>query len=262
MSSRALVGHHPAPRLLAPTVRVRRALAVAGCGVLTVTLSACESTEQESAKIGREGQQSSSQGGLQLGAVNHSVRVSDVTLLSSSGRTAVAVGLTASSSHPQVNVPLLVNVAGAGGKLLYSNATGGLEASLQHIALLAPGRQAWWVDDQLPAAVHATGVSVHVGSGTSPRTRSLPDIAVSGVHLGQQAGTPTLSGELVNHSSSSQSTLPVYAVALRGGRIVAAGRALVEALPAHSSTPVPFQIFLVGNPGGATLQVTVAPAVG
>ena len=36
---------------------VRRALAVAGCGVITVTLAACESTEHESAKIGREEQQ-------------------------------------------------------------------------------------------------------------------------------------------------------------------------------------------------------------
>jgi hypothetical protein len=32
----------------------RRALALAGCGVLALSLSACESTEQESAKIGHE----------------------------------------------------------------------------------------------------------------------------------------------------------------------------------------------------------------
>jgi hypothetical protein len=37
--------------------RMRRVLAVAGCGVLSVGVSACESTEQESAKIAREGQQ-------------------------------------------------------------------------------------------------------------------------------------------------------------------------------------------------------------
>ena len=37
--------------------RMRRALAMAGCGVLAVSVSACESTEQESAKIAREGQQ-------------------------------------------------------------------------------------------------------------------------------------------------------------------------------------------------------------
>ncbi len=35
-------------------VRVRRVLALAGCGVLGVGLTACESTEQESARIGRE----------------------------------------------------------------------------------------------------------------------------------------------------------------------------------------------------------------
>jgi hypothetical protein len=37
-------------------VRVRWALALAGCGVATVVVSACESTEQESAKIARESQ--------------------------------------------------------------------------------------------------------------------------------------------------------------------------------------------------------------
>ena len=35
-------------------VRMRRVLALAGCGVLGVSVAACESTEQESAKIGRE----------------------------------------------------------------------------------------------------------------------------------------------------------------------------------------------------------------
>jgi len=32
---------------------IRRALALAGCGVLSVGLCACESTEQESAKIAK-----------------------------------------------------------------------------------------------------------------------------------------------------------------------------------------------------------------
>jgi hypothetical protein len=34
--------------------RMRRALALAGCSVLGVGLTACESTEQESSRIGRE----------------------------------------------------------------------------------------------------------------------------------------------------------------------------------------------------------------
>ncbi len=148
-----------------------RVLAMAGCGVMGVSLSACESTEQESAKLNQEGQQLlAGQGALKLGAVNHSVKISDVSLLTSSGRAAVAMRLTGTSTSGQVNVPVLVNVSGPGGKLLYSNETGGLEASLQHVSLPRTGQPVWWVDDQvlLPqgASDSSAKVSVHVGDGT------------------------------------------------------------------------------------------------
>jgi hypothetical protein len=42
------------PRPIRGPVRIRRALALAGCGVASIGLAACESTEQESASIGRE----------------------------------------------------------------------------------------------------------------------------------------------------------------------------------------------------------------
>jgi hypothetical protein len=59
MSARP-IGYRRARRPPAGALRVRRAIALAGCGVLTVAVSACESTEQESAKIGREEQQAAS----------------------------------------------------------------------------------------------------------------------------------------------------------------------------------------------------------
>jgi len=40
---------------------MRRALLLAGCGVLSVGMTACESTEQESAKIARESQSAPAQ---------------------------------------------------------------------------------------------------------------------------------------------------------------------------------------------------------
>ena len=58
------------------------------------TVAACETTQQESAKIGREGSRSTSAPGtLKLGAVNRAVRVSDVTVVTGGGRTAVAAKL-------------------------------------------------------------------------------------------------------------------------------------------------------------------------
>ena len=53
MSPRPIGGSASAARRPG-AVRMRRALVLAGCGVATVGVSACESTEQESAKIGRE----------------------------------------------------------------------------------------------------------------------------------------------------------------------------------------------------------------
>jgi hypothetical protein len=45
------IADRPTPRPGRGAVRMRRALVLAGCGMLSVGLVACESTEQESAKI-------------------------------------------------------------------------------------------------------------------------------------------------------------------------------------------------------------------
>jgi len=226
-----------------------------------MTLSACESTQQESAKIGREGKQLvAGQGSLKLGAINHSVRVSDVTLLSSAGRTAVAAKLTGTATRPQLDLPVLVEVTGAHGKVFYSNETGGLEASLQRMALLRPGQGEWWVDDQVLSSQTATGVKVRVGAGSTPRARSaLATLSTTAPHVAEQGGVSVLSASLVNHSAKAQSKVPVFAVAVRGGRVVAAGRAVVSVLPGHPGASVAFQIFLVGNPTGANVELTVVP---
>ena len=241
---------------------LKRALVVVGCGALAVTASACESTESESAKIAREGgAAAAAPSALKLGAPNRAVHASDVTLLSGGGRTAVAVRLTATSSKPQLNVPLLVNVTGAGGKVVYTNATGGVEAALQRISLLRPHASAWWVDDQVLVSQAPRVVKVRVGTGSSARSASaVPSLTAREKSVGEQSGLSVLSGELINGSSSAQSKVPVFAVALRGGRIVAAGRAVVESLAGHNGASAPFQIFLVGDPAGAKFELTAMPA--
>jgi hypothetical protein len=241
---------------------LKRALVVVGCGALAVTASACESTESESAKIAREGGPAAAgPSALKLGSANRGVRATDVTLLSSGGRTAVAVKLTASTHRAQLNVPLLVNVTGKGGKVLYTNGTGGVEAALQRIALLRPHESTWWVDDQVLVAQKASTVKVRVGTGTSPRSTTQPPVLTAKTkQVGEQSGLSTLSGELVNGSSKAQAKATVFAVALRGGKVVAAGRAVVESLAGHRGATAPFQIFLVGNPAGAKFELTAEPA--
>jgi hypothetical protein len=216
-----------------------------------VAVSACESTEQESAKIAREGAAGSS--ALKLRAANHGVRISDATLLSSGGRMAVAVKLTSTTGRTQANLPVLVNVTGARGKVLYSNEAGGLEASLQHMGLLRGHQSAWWVDDQVLTSQHTTGVKVKVGTGSSAPAGASPDLTTTSVHTHTQGGVSTVTGRLVNGSGKAQSQVPVFAVALKGTRAVAAGSVVVATLAPKASAP--FQLFLIGNARGARLQL-------
>jgi hypothetical protein len=242
---------------------MRSVLVLAGCGVIGVSTSACESTEQESAKLNKEGDQLvAGQGALRLGAANHRVSVSDVTLVTSTERAAVAVRLTARS--PQVDIPVLVDVAGPNNKSLYSNATGGLEASLQRASLPRTGQPEWWVDDQvlLPrgTASGSAKVKVQVGSASARHSAPPPTVlTATGVHLGQQNGIGTVSGRIVGRFPNAHSKVPVFAVAVRGEKVVAAGRAIVSP-PSARGEQVTFQIFLIGNPAGAKLQLSVAPA--
>lgn len=235
---------------------------MAACVALGVSVSACESTEQESAKLNKEGQRLiGGQGAVRLGAVNRSVKVSDVTLLSSEERSAVAVRLSPSAA--QSEIPVLLSITGADGRSLYSNQAGGLETSLAHTSLAAAGRAQWWVDDQvlLPhgTSTGSVRVRVQVGSSASSHPASAPgDLRATGAQLSQQGTVNTVSGQLAGSFPNAHSKVAVFAVAVHAGKVVAAGRAIVSP-PSTRGEKAPFQIFLIGNPSGASLQLSVAP---
>jgi hypothetical protein len=242
---------------------LRRALVVSCCGLTGVALGACESTQQESEKIGREGKQlAAGPAALSLGATNRDVRTSDVTLLSGGGRTAVAVRLTSTSTRAQAGLPVLVTVTGSGGKLLYSNQAGGLESSLAHLALLSARASAWWVDDQVLASQTATGVKVRVGTGARVPSAAPSSVAVRSVQLSEQGGIGVVNAIVVNGTAKEQAKMPVFAVALRGGRVVAAGRAVVAALAPRRGASASVQVFLVGSAVGAKLELGAVPTAG
>jgi hypothetical protein len=241
---------------------LKRALLVAGCGALSVTWSACESTQDQSAKLGREGTgaAAASTGTLKLGARNRAIRVSEVTLLAGAGRKAVAAKLTSTSSRTQLDVPLLVTVSAPGGKVAYSNGTTGVEELLQRIPVLRPRESAWWVDDQVLTAGATSGVKVIAGTGRNAGSGRTAGVSARGARAGSQGGLSTVDGTLVNNSGKAGAKAAVFAVALRGGKVVAAGRAFVASLPAHAGGSVPFQAFLVGSPAGAKIETTAVAA--
>lgn len=230
-----------------------------GGGLLAIGASACESTQSESAEIAKHAKAAAKQQMLQLGALSRDVRVADVTLLQGSEKDAVAAKLTNVSGHPIAGAPILVEVLGGDGKALYTNATGGLERALQRTPVLAAHASGWWVDDQVLFKSKPGRVIVRVGSAGASTSAAPASISLSGVRLGQQDGLQVLSGSLANTSTRSLKGATVFAVGVDGGRVQAAGRAVVSPLPGHASG-TPFQIFLVGSPAGAAFTTSAAPS--
>jgi hypothetical protein len=258
-------------------------LALAGL-TLALLLSGCASTESESARLGREGAKLvAATGTVGLGAVNQVVHVGQAALVQSEGRTAAAVQLTDTGSLPQAGVPVLIDVLSAKGASLYRNNTQGIEPSLQEMPLLRPHQSAWWVDDQVlangtPSSVkvrvgaakaNATAAGYGTGRGTatskpappspSPPAGVSPDVQASVTDRGSNLGGPYLDGTVLNRTGVAQRNMPVFAVALRGARVVAAGRALVPSLAAAGRAS--FRIYLVGSLAGARIELTTAPEV-
>jgi hypothetical protein len=224
--------------------------------LVAVALSGCESTQEESAKLEKTAKHFTlAHRGLTIAHASTQAQVLGATVLRSSEGAAAAVTVRNSSSHTLRAVPIAITVKGTRGQTVYENNAPGLEAGLTSISSLPAHGSVTWVDDQVPSAGEPASISAVAGEASAasgPEER----IEIGALHLGE-ASTGETSGTLRNRSSITQQKLVVYVLARRGGRIVAAGRAVLpEAAPGVS---VPFQAFLVGSATGAKLEAS-APA--
>jgi hypothetical protein len=233
-----------------------------GAVLVAFGLTACgESNQDRSAKIAAQGKHAMQDAGLlKVARSNRDVKVGETALVRADGAVAAAVELDNRGSTAQVDVPVLIDVTDAKGASVYRNDANGLQPSLQRIAVVARGARAWWVNDQLLGAESGSKLQVRVGAAAS--TTSVPDVKVRDVHFEDNATGRYLTGVVVNHTGKVQTNLPVFAVAVRGGKVVAAGRSLVAKVAPGDPTKKPrFQVFFIGDPQGAKVHVTVAPNV-
>jgi hypothetical protein len=220
-------------------------------------LCGCESTQERSTQLARQAKHELlASHGASVTKESPSVRVLQSTVIHSGSATAVVVALRNTSTHTLENAPIEVTVRDAHGSVLYQNNASGLEPSLTTVSLLLPGQETIWVDDQVTASGSPASASALAGEGTQA-SGGIPQLSISGTHQSAEAGAEaTLSGNVANHSQTAQQSLVVYAVARRGVKIVAAGRAVLPEVPA-AATNVAFQIYFVGDPSGAQIQTSV-----
>jgi hypothetical protein len=185
-----------------------------------------------------------------------SVRVTASAVVHSSEGTAVVVELRNTSPHAIENAPIEIAVRDAKGSVLFQNNQPGAERSLTRVSLLEPGAKTVWVDDQVQTTGTPTSASALVGEG-SRASGSPPRVGVSGTHPTEEGGEAGAGGSVTNGSKVAQQHLVVYAVARRAGRIVAAGRAGIPEVAVGAT--MPFQVYFVGDPRGAQIEVNAPP---
>lgn len=230
----------------------------AALALATLALSGCETTAERSAKLQRQAKRVTlTEKGLSITRESSDVKVLGATIVRGSEGSAAVVTLQNHSSRTLRGVPLAITVRDSGGRTLFQNNGPGLEAALVSVASLGPHRTIAWVDDQLPAGSAPASVSARVGQAPA-LSGSLPKLTIAGARLSEDPSNGLVaSGTISNRSSIAQTSLVLFGVARRAGRIVAAGRGVLPELAAGASAP--FQVFLVGDGRGAQLLLSAPP---
>jgi hypothetical protein len=214
------------------------------------------STAEKSAEIEKHAKHEKlSLTGVSVTKESANVEVTASTVVHSSEGAAVVVELKNASSRAIENAQIEITVRDAKGGVLFQNDQPGAERALTTVSLLPPGKRTVWVDDQVQTTGVPTSVIARVGEGT-PASGGAPKVSVSGTHLTEE-GEVGAAGNVTNGSQVGQQHLVVYAVARKGNKIVAAGRAGIPEVAANAT--MPFQVYFIGDPKGAQIEVSAPP---
>lgn len=230
---------------------------------VAAAIAGCESTQDEAARLRAEGDQAlAGRHGLRITERNADVKVLSKTLLHDAGGTAVVVGLENRGRSGQVQVPIGIELTDDRGKRVFANDAPGLEPALTSLALLPPDKPSYWVHNQIAGAPTPAKLSVLVGAPERARAPAdPPHITVSDVSLQRDTSGAFVEATANNRSGVLQRRLTIFCVAIRGGEVVAAGRAVIDKLPPAEEVakPVRFALYFIGDPRGAKLDFTVPP---
>jgi hypothetical protein len=222
-------------------------------------LAGCESTQDKSARLEAQAATLADPGkGLVVGERSRDVLVERAVALQDANGTAVVVELRNRSRRALAGVPVALDLRGRGERELYANDAPGLDASLVRVPLIGARERLSWVNDQVTASERPRKVRARVGADARAVSGDVPRIELRGVRLQRDpvSGVAAV-GNVVNRSQVEQRRLIVFAVARRGSRIAAAGRAIVERL--RPGKTVRFTAFFIGDPRGARLEVAAPP---
>ncbi len=239
--------------------RSHHAMAAALVG-LGLVVAGCESTQDKAKRLAKQGKHAFSAKGLSVTRENPNVKVLSTATLKDANGAAAVVRLRNLSRAPLINVPLAIDVRSSSGRSLFRNDAAGLAPSLTQAAAIPAGGELTWVDDQIVASAAPASVTARAGTTATRAPKALPKLEVDPPKLATDPVSGIAAeGVVHNRSAILQRKLVLFAVARRGGRVVAAGRGGIDKLKPGKKAA--YQIFFIGNPKGAKVEVTAPPTV-
>jgi hypothetical protein len=241
---------------------VRRVSAVCVATLpFAVLLTGCVSTQRIAARArlvsARELASQSTTGVVQA---NADVTVRRLTLIHTRTGTAVVASLRNNSSNTLTDLPISVGIHTPAKHAVYLNRSANLDYFDSHIAAIAPhGVTTWVFTTRRRVPGGRPFATVGVSQLPSSAGGRLPQIDVS-VRAGRSApGSIKVDVSVSNRSGIPQYDLQVYAVAIRGGRDVGAGRTAVTHLGTNATTTL--SITLLGGTQRAALRLIALPTI-
>ena len=236
----------------------RPAAASAVLVVAALAAAGCQSTQDKAAALRAQGAEAIETRTVKVGAENKDVEVTGTHVLQDANGTAVVLELKHTGKDRLADVPVVIDVKDAAGASLYRNDIDGLDPSLQQYALLRPGRDAVWVNDGVTAASEPKTVDAEIGTGEVLRQPE-PRVTLQNRELRADPDGTSLTGFVANKSDIEQKDIVIFAVGYRDGKVVAAGRGQVPRVKPRARSR--FNIFFIGNPKGARIELDVPPTV-
>jgi hypothetical protein len=214
--------------------------------VLAAAVSGCATTQDANKRASIDADRTlASREPLVLRGTARNVQVVSTSVINGKGDSAVVVVLRNRGDQPVNDLP--IEVGPEGGKPV--NTRRNVPYFQSHAPAIAAGDEATWVYVS-KEPLHANRAFARVGSPASQPTTAEH---LSELDAGGSSHGSSVHAEVTNDIGIPQYDLDVYAVARKGGRYVAAGRANLEHLGVSKTARLTLP--LIGDAKGAQIQV-------
>jgi hypothetical protein len=226
---------------------------------VALVLTGCVSTQRIAARARLvSARELASQNTTEVTRANPDVTIVGLTLIRTRTGTAVVASLRNNASSALTDLPISVGINTHDTHTVYLNRSANLDYFDSHVAAIGPHGVTTWVfttHGRVPRG--RPFAMVGVSALKSSTGAHLPQLDAS-IHAARSApGSVTVS--VSNRSAIPQYDFPLYAVAIRAGREVGAGRTDVTHLGTRGTTTV--SITLLGKSQGATLRLIALPTI-